>query len=155
MFEKLFPQTIDNQYRGMAIAKWFFVAMTILTLGRSLAHMFLSDGGAQSIATIDLDAFSPIAAAVIIGIFAYWGYSQLLPGLLYVIVLWRYQSIIPMFWAFLCAEWIGRLLLEEFYKPIPTVGTAPGMIGNVIFSVLSLIMLVLSLREPALLKADS
>ena len=144
MFARLFPKTVDNQYRGLPIAKWTFVAMTILVIGRSLAHMFLADGGAQSIATIALDSFSPMAAAVIVGMFAYWGLSQLLFGLLYVLVLWRYQSLIPLMWAFLFIEWTGRLLLG-FYKPIETVGQAPGGIGNMVFPVVTLVMLVLSL----------
>ena len=63
ILEILFPKSIDNQYRGNAITKWLFVAMTILTVGRSLAHMFLPDGGAQSIATIPLEAFPPSAAS--------------------------------------------------------------------------------------------
>ena len=147
MFEKLFPKTIDNRYRGMAIAKWVFVAMTVLTIGRSLAHIFLPDGGAQSIATIALDTFSPTAASVIIGIFAYWGWTQLLLGLLYVIVLWRYQSMIPLMLVFIFIEWVGRFLLAEFYKPIETVGTAPGAVGNMILPFVALIMLVLSLKE--------
>jgi len=147
VFEKLFPKTIDNQFRGMSIAKWVFIAMTILTIGRSLAHMFLPDGGAQSIATIPLDTFSPGAASVVIGLFAYWGLSQLLFGLVYVLVLWRYQSLIPLMWVSLFVEWTGRLLLGRFYKPIETLGTAPGAVGNHLIPVLALMMLVLSLRE--------
>lgn len=147
MFEKLFPKTVDNQYGGMAFARWMFVAMTILTVGRSLAHIFLPDGGAQSIATIALDAFSPVAISVIIGLFAYWGLSQLLFGLLYVVVLWRYQSLIPLMWVSIFIEWTGRLLLGKFYKPIETVGTAPGAVGNIVLPVVALIMLLLSLRE--------
>jgi hypothetical protein len=146
MFENLFPKTIDDQYRGVPVAKWVFVAMTILTVGCSLAHMFLPDGGAQSIATIALAVFSPSASAVITGIFAYWGLSQLMFGLLYVLVLWRYQSLLPLMALFSFFEWTGRLLLG-FYKPIETVGTAPGVIGNLIFPVVTLIMLVLALQE--------
>lgn len=147
MLEKLFPKNIDNQYRGMSIAKWLFVAMTILTVGRSLAHMFLPDGGAQSIATIPMNAFSPEASTVIIGMFAQWGLTQLMFGMLYVLVIWRYQSLIPLMWSFILVEWIGRLLIG-FYKPFETVGTAPGSIGNLIFPIVALVMLVLSLREP-------
>ena len=146
MFEKLFPKTIDNQYLGLAIAKWVFVAMTILTIGRSLAHIFVPDGGAQSIATIPLHEFTPSSAMVIIGMFAQWGLTQLMFGLLYVIVLWRYQSLIPLMWAFIFFEWTGRLLLG-FYKPFETAGQAPGAVGNMIFPVLAIIMLMLSLRQ--------
>ena len=146
MFEKLFPKTIDNQYRGMSIAKWVFVAMTVLTIARSLAHIFLPDGGAQSIATIPLDDYTSNGARVIIGMFAQWGLTQLMVGLLYVIVLWRYQSLIPLMWLFILFEWAGRLL-SGIYKPFETVGTAPGAIGNLIFPVLALVMLVLALKE--------
>ncbi len=146
MFKKLFPQTITNHYRGMPIALWVFMAMTVLTVGRSLAHIFLPDGGAQSIATIPLEEFTASSATVIIGMFAQWGLSQLMFGLLYVFVLWRYQSLLPLMWLFIFFEWTGRLLLG-LYKPFETVGTAPGAIGNLIFPLLSLVMLVFSLRE--------
>lgn len=146
MLEKLFPNTVDNRYRGVPIAKWAFVAMTILTIVRSLAHIFLPDGGAQSIATIPLDAFSSDASTVIIGMFAQWGLTQLMFGLLYVLVLWRYQSLIPLMWLFIAFEWSGRLLLG-FVKPFETVDTAPGAIGNLIFPILALVMLVLALKE--------
>ncbi len=147
MFEKLFPKTVDNQYRGSAIAKWIFVAITIHAVVRSLMHMFLPDGGAQSIATITLDAFSPDAAAVIVGLFAYWGLSQLLFGLVFVLVLWRYQSLIPLMWVVMFVEYTGRWLIGGFYKPWETVGTAPGAVLNHIFPLLALVMLVLSLKE--------
>ena len=146
MLEKLFPKTVDNRYRGVPIAKWAFVAMTILTIVRSLAHIFLPDGGAQSIATIPLDAFSSDASTVIIGMFAQWGLTQLMFGLLYVLVLWRYQSLIPLMWLFIAFEWSGRLLLG-FVKPFEIVDTAPGAIGNLIFPILALVMLVLALKE--------
>lgn len=146
MLEKLLPQPITTHYRGHPIAKWVFVAMTMLTIGRSLAHILIPDGGAQSIATIPLDAFSSAASAVVIGMFAQWGLTQLMFGLMYVLTLWRYQSLIPLIWVFIFVEWTGRLLLG-FYKPFETAGTAPGAIGNLIFPVLALVMLVLSLRE--------
>lgn len=111
MIEKLFPENINNPYRGMSITKWVFVAMTVLTAGRSLAHIFLPDGGAQSIATIPLDVFSDEANTVIIGMFAQWGLTQLMFGLLYVLVIWRYQTLIPLVWLFIFFEWTGRLLL--------------------------------------------
>ena len=146
MIKELFPQTVDNHYRGLSVAKWVFVAMTVLTIARSLAHIFLPDGGAQSIATIPLDAYSSEASMVIIGMFAQWGFTQLMFGLLYVIVLWRYQSLIPLMWLFIAFEWTGRLIIG-LAKPMETVGTAPGAIGNLIFPLVAIIMLVLALKE--------
>lgn len=146
MLENLLPKSITNEYRGMTIAKWVLVAMTLLTLGRSLAHIFIADGGAQSIATIPLDEFSAESATVIIGMFAQWGLTQLMFGLLYVLTLWRYQSLIPLMWLFIFVEWTGRLLLG-FYKPFETSGTAPGAVGNMIFPVVALLMLVCALKR--------
>ena len=146
MFENLLPKTVTNDYRGARIAMWVFVALTAMTVGRSLAHMVLPDGGAQLIATIPLNAYSPGASEVVIGMFAQWGLTQLMFGLLYVLVLWRYRSLIPLMWLFVLFEWIGRLLLG-LVKPFETAGTAPGAIGNLIIPVLALVMFVLSLRK--------
>ena len=149
MFENLFPRTVTNAYRGAPIAKWVFVALTAMTIGRSLAHVLLPDGGAQSIATIPLDAYALGASAVVIGMFAQWGLTQLMFGLLYVLVLWRYQSLIPLMWLFVLFEWTGRLLLG-FVKPLETTGTAPGAIGNLVIPLLALIMLAFALKEPGM-----
>jgi hypothetical protein len=70
------------------VAKWVFVLLTVMTIGRSLIHIFLPDGGASSIATIPLDDFTQDGSDAVIHIFAQWGLSQLLFGLMYVIVLW-------------------------------------------------------------------
>jgi len=144
MLDNLFPKQLSNTYQGKAIAKWIFAAMTVLTIARSLAHIFLPDGGAQSIATIPLDDFTTNGAAAVIHIFALWGLSQLLFGLVYMIVLWRYQALIPLMWLFILVEYSGRMLLT-IAKPFEIVGTAPGAIGNFVFIPLALLMLFLSL----------
>lgn len=48
MMNKLLPQTVTNEYGGHPLAKWVLVALTLMTLGRSLIHMFAEDGGAIS-----------------------------------------------------------------------------------------------------------
>jgi len=147
MLEKLLPKKIDNQYKGLAIAKLIFVAVAMISIGRSLAHIFLPDGGAQSVATIPLELYNGSASKVIVGMFAQWGLTQLMLGIMFVLVIWRYQSLIPLMWLVIFFEYVGRLLLG-LYKPFETSGTAPGTIGNFIFPVLSIIMLILSLQDP-------
>jgi hypothetical protein len=144
--DRLFPQPITNRYCGARIAKWALVLLTVITIGRSIAHIFLPDGGAQSIATIPLDSFTTNGEATVVHIFALWGLSQLLFGLLYIVVLWRYQALIPLMYLFILVEYTGRMLLT-FAKPIVTTGTAPGAIGNYILIPLALLMLILSLKE--------
>jgi hypothetical protein len=146
MPDLLFPQKKTNAYRGNPIAKWVFVLLTLVTIARSLVHMFSSDGGAQSIATIPLDSFTANGADAVILMFALWGLSQLLIGIIYGIVLWRYQALIPLMYLLMVFEYGMRIFLGAI-KPIETTGTAPGAIGNYVIVPLAIIMLVLSLRK--------
>jgi hypothetical protein len=145
MLKKLLPETLDNHYKGHAIAKWIFLAITILTLIRSLIHMFFADGGAQSIATIPLNIFTPNGAATVILLMALWGLSQFLMGLVYLVVFFRYQTLIPFMYFLIFIEYAGRLILM-FLKPIHITGTAPGGVINYFIIPLSLLMLFLSLK---------
>ncbi|OAO00636.1 hypothetical protein A8B75_18080 [Sphingomonadales bacterium EhC05] len=144
VLSRLFPVQFDNNYRGNRIALWVFYPLTAITLWRSQHHMFAPDGGAQSIATIPLDSYSEGAAATIIAIFAQWGLIQLLLGMLMLLAAFRYKSMVPLLWLILLMEWIGRGLVGQF-KPVETLGTAPGQIGNLIVPVIAVVMLILSL----------
>jgi len=126
MLERLFPTNKTNTYRGNPIAKWVFVMLTLVTIARSLVHMFASDGGAQSIATIPLDSFTANGADAVILIFALWGLSQLLIGIIYGIVLWRYQALIPLMYLLMIFEYGIRIVLGAI-KPIETTGTHGGL----------------------------
>ena len=147
MFERLFPKTIDNQFRGHRAALWLFYPITLITIVRSLIHMFRSDGGAQSIATIPLDSFTSAGAAAVVAIFAQWGLSQLLVGGLFALVLLRYRAMIPLMYVLILLEYIGRLGVGAM-KPIVTMDTAPGGPGNIVMVVIAIIGIVLSLRLP-------
>jgi len=68
----LLPRQVNNDYRGHPFALWFFIALTAITIVRSLIHILRADGGAQSIATIPLDTYPPAAAGAVITIFAIW-----------------------------------------------------------------------------------
>ena len=147
MLERLLPRQASNEYRGHPLAKWVLAALTLITLGRSLVHLFAHDGGAQSIASIPLTEFSVAAADSLVTIFALWGLSQLLFGIVYAITLWRYQALIPLMYVFFSAEYLMRLLVPLYAPGLVTMETAPGAIGNIIFLPLGLVMLYLSLRE--------
>lgn len=140
---KIFPQVIDNQYQGHKLALYVFYPFTLMTIGRSLVHMLASDGGAQSIATIPLNTYSDAAANNIVSIFALWGLSQLLLGLVFVLVVVRYRSLLSLMYLLVLLEYSARLILLKV-KPIVTISTAPGDTGNYIFVPLALVMLFLS-----------
>ena len=148
MLERIFPRSLDAGYQGHPVAKWALVILTLVTLWRSLAHIFLSDGGAQSIATIPLDTFTPTGASAVVTIFALWGVSQLLLGVFYVVVLWRYPALIPFVYVLFVAEYVGRLLIGLASPPI-TLERPPGAVGNVVFPILGAVLLALSLKRKA------
>jgi hypothetical protein len=143
---RVLPATVTNEYQGARFALWFFVALTAFTLIRSLIHIVAPDGGAQSIATIPLDSFSPNGAAAVIHLFGLWGLSQLVVGSLYVVALARYRSLIPLLYLLAIVEYAVRLLLTVA-KPMQIAGTAPGAVGNYVLIPTLGLMLWLSLRR--------
>ena len=140
------PKEINNKYEGKKVALYLFELFTIMTVARSLIHIFATDGGAQSIATIPLSNYSIEAADVVIHFFAEWGLTQLLFGILYAIVIWKYKSLIPLMYLFILTEYTGRLFLT-YHKPIIIEGTAPGGIGNYILIPVALLMFILSILK--------
>ena len=142
----IFPKTIDNKYNGYKLSLYFFYLITSVTLVRSLIHIIAPDGGAQSIATIPLNQYPQDAATTVILIFSLWGSSQLILGLIYVVVVIKYKSLIPLMYLLLFAEYAMRLGLGHL-KPITTFGTAPGAVENYIMIPLSIILFFLSIRK--------
>jgi len=126
---KILPKVADNDYNGHPIALWFFYLITIVTIVRSCIHIFKDDGGAQSIATIPLDSYTNGGADAVIFIFAYWGLSQLMFGLLQGVVALKYKSLIPLMYLFLLFEYVARFGIPLF-KSIETTGQAPGGVAN-------------------------
>ena len=142
----LFPSLIDNEYKGKKIPLFFFYLLIPVTIIRSLVHIFKADGGAQSIANIPLHLYSEQASDTIVHLFSEWGLSQLLFGVLYIVVLIKYKSLIPLMYLFLVLEYSTRLLLA-FYKPFVLEGYAPGGIANYFLVPLFVVMFILSLKK--------
>ncbi len=147
MINQLFPKKLDNNYQGHAIAKWIFYLITMLSIVRSLIHMFAPDSGAQSIATIPLDTFTTNGAASVVLMLALWGSAQFLMALVYLIVIWRYRAFIPTMYLLLFIEYSLRIFLMHI-KPIEITGTAPGHILDYVMVPLSLSLFYFSLHVP-------
>ena len=139
----LLPERVDNTYSGHALAFYVFIMLTVMTTFRSLAHILLPDGGAESIATIDVDVEGGDA---IVAMFAYWGLSQLILAVLYLLSVVRYKSLIPLMYLTMVVEYTLRFVIG-LAKPMEHSGTAPGEVANVVLPLLTLIMLMLSLQE--------
>lgn len=139
----IFPKQIDNQFKGYKITLYAFYVLTAVTLWRSQHHLFAADGGAQSIASIPLDSFSLSGSQAVIGVFGLWGLSQLIIGIIYLLVSLRYKSMIPLMYVLMIVEYAFRAFYFPLAKPIPTAGTAPGAMINIPFILFSIIMLIL------------
>ena len=137
----LFPNKLNLQSMYVRLSFVLIFVFTLVGIVRSLLHIFLPDGGAQLIATIPLDSFTEEAKAVIIGMFALWGLSQLLSSLVYIYILMKRKEWLPFAWLLLLIEYASRWLIGQF-KPFETVQTAPGAIGNYVLMILSVVMLV-------------
>lgn len=141
IFEILLPAKADNVLRGSQIPLYVFALLAILSTVRSLIHMFSADGGAGSIAGMDLTV---AGAEGIIFAFALWGSSQLLMALIQLLAVIRYRSLIPFMWLMLALEVLLRELVGKM-KPVTFAHTPPGAIGNQIMLPLAVVMLGWSL----------
>ena len=141
IFAVLLPAKADNTIRGMKLPVYVFALIAIISTVRSLIHLLAPDGGAGSIAGMDL---AVAGASGIIFAFALWGSSQLIYALIQLVVIIRYRSLVPLMYVLLILE----ILLREFVghaKPVTFAHTPPGEIGNYVFLPLAAIMLFLSL----------
>ena len=145
MFAKLFPESVDNTYRGHKAALWIFGLVVAIRIIQSVNTIF----NGYSIAKgdgIPIDAFAPDAAQTVLSMFALSAFSRLILSLLCVLVLVRYRSAIPFMFVVLAFNLLGNQVILRF---LPAAGSET-QVGPIIFMVLmSLIVvgLALSLRN--------
>lgn len=138
----LLPMTADNTIRGMKLPVYVFTLIAIISAVRSCIHLLTTDGGAGSIAGMDL---SVAGAEGIIFAFALWGSAQLIYALIQLLVAFRYRSLIPLMYVLLILETLLRELVGRM-KPVSFANTPPGAVANYVILPLALVMLALSLR---------
>ena len=141
---RIFPKTVDINYKGYKLALWVFMLLAIVSTVRSMIHFLAPDGGAGSIAGIDLST----GAENIIFTFSLWGLSQLIYAFIQLLIAFRYRTLIPLFYLILFFETLGRMAVGQMKPPVLLDGTPPGGIANYIILPLSVIMFILSLMTP-------
>lgn len=140
-----FPDVFDHKQRYNQVIYVLFCLITVVTLVRSLIHVFAPDGGANSIATILVFIGNPDPNQVIYFVFSLWGLSQLIIAIVYVISILKYKSMIPLLYVLIWFEYLFRIVIGRVLKPMSDTvltGTAPGEIGNYVFVVLIPIVLI-------------
>ena len=142
LYSKIFPERADNNYHGSKIASTVFFLLALVGSVRSCIHLLAPDGGAGSIAGIDL---SVKGADGIIFAFSLWGSSQLLYALIQLVVYFRYKTIIPFMYLLIILETLLRMFVGHI-KPVHFSHTPPGAYGNYVILPLAVVMLFLALR---------
>ena len=122
----------------------FLIVLTTITTLRSLAHIFLPDGGANSIAGLDV---SVEGGDNLVAMFAQWGYTQLLLSVMMWGVIVFARNLLPFALLVQTLDWGGRILVG-LMKPIEVAEAPPGEIGSYILWPLCLIALWFALRKP-------
>ncbi|MGA3039267.1 MAG: hypothetical protein ABSF54_00600 [Bryobacteraceae bacterium] len=143
ILEVLLPATADNVIRGAKPPVYVFMATAFISLARSFIHLLAPDGGAGSIAGMDL---SVAGADGIVFAFALWGSAQLVYALIQLVLVFRYRSLVPFMYVLLICETMLRELVGHM-KPVVFRHTPPGDIGNYVFLPLAVLMLAWSLRS--------
>ena len=141
LIETLLPVKADNVIRGSKLPFYIFILLATIGVVRSCIHIFSPDGGAGSIAGMDL---SVSGANEVIFAFALWGAEQFIYALIQWIVILRYRSLIPLMWGVQFMETLGRILPGQL-KPVTFSHTPPGAIQNYIYLGLAVAMLALAL----------
>ena len=145
LWSVLLPATAGNTIYGMKLPVYVFTVLAVISTARSCIHLLAPDGGAGSIAGMDL---SVAGADGIVFAFALWGSAQLIYALIQLAVAFRYRSLVPFMYTLLILETLLRMLVGHM-KPVIFAHTPPGAIGNYVILPVAPLMLVLSLwRQP-------
>ena len=142
--KKILPKdpTVFIGFRSvrLLLAMYMFVIVV-----RSCIHFFSSDGGANSIAGIDI---SVEGGDNIVAIFHQWGAMQLLLVLLLYVLFFRYPGLTPLIALTLVIEPIFRLISGKI-MPVTAEGTPPGEALNGVSFYVLVVLLIASLIERA------
>jgi len=89
---RLFPASTNDAYSGAMVSAHFLTLFSVLTVVPGCIHTFAPDGGAGTIAGLDLSQ----NGRVVIAVFAWAGATQIAFGLATLIVSLRYRSLVPL-----------------------------------------------------------
>ena len=123
MPNRFLPQGADNAYRGNAFAPWLLAIVVLLKayvgLDCILNGRFMASAGDR----IPLDSFTADGARTVVSLLALWGFSHLLICGVCLVALARYRTLVPLMFALLLLEHLGRMLVLHL---VPLAQTGPG-----------------------------
>ena len=137
-----FPPSTNRDYRGSLISAYFLGFFSIVTIATGCIHVFAPDGGAGTIAGINLSQ----NGRVIVALFAWAGATQIAFGLATLVVSLRYRTLLPIMLALAIVERILHALDAWVLKAAPGGHHPPEHYGVLIVLPLLLAAFVLAIR---------
>ena len=125
----LFPQTIDNTYRGRKVALWIFGLVVAM---RTLQSVFVLFNGYYTVTNADgvpLATYQPDAAQTILALFALSSLARLIISFICLVVLVRYRRAIPFMFVVLALSYLGMLRHPCGARTVEP-GVAPAPVGR-------------------------
>lgn len=119
---------LDADYRGSSGSSRFLTVLTLVTTVRSLIHVAAPDGGAGSIAKLDVEGPQ---GKNLVALFSQWGLEQLLLAGVSWVILRRYRALIPFALLLHVLDLVGRIGVGRM-KPLEVEQPPPGAIGQVV-----------------------
>jgi uncharacterized membrane protein HdeD (DUF308 family) len=119
--KKILPKD-PSTYKGHKSIRIITAVYLFIVVIRSCVHLFASDGGANSIAGIDV---SVEGGDNIIAIFHQWGAIQLILAGVLVVLFFRYPGLTPLVVLTLAIDPIMRAIAGQM-MPVTSQSTPPG-----------------------------
>lgn len=142
---RLFPPSTNRGYAGSMASAYVLTVFGVLSIIPGSIHTFAPDGGAGTIAGIDLSH----NGGVIIALFAWAGATQIAFGFIALIVSLRYRTLVPLLLAAAVLERMLHALCFWIFKSAGTGHHPPEHYGVLVGLPILIIALAASLRERA------
>jgi len=146
MLDKLFPQPIDNTFRGYKAALWIFGLVIALRAVQSVMIIFNGYATVRDADGIPLDTFTPPGAQTVISLFALLALANLIIALVCIVVLIRYRALVPFLFLLLLLQHLARTAIVKFI-PIVRSGAPPAGMINLTLVSLTFLGFALSLWQ--------
>jgi hypothetical protein len=143
MLNRLFPTRFDNEYHGARAALWLLAALIALTLVVSVNSIFNTASIAVGADGFPLGSYGPAAARSVLMLFALDALGQLVLGLVSLVALIRYRSMVPFLYLLvLCQQLARRLIIQSYAVPR---GPTEAVVPYVVYGVIALLAVGLAL----------
>ena len=139
----LLPASTNARYTGSPLAPYVLTLFGVLTIIPGCIHTFLPDGGAGSIAGLDLSN----NGRLIVAVFAWAGATQIAFGLAALIVSLRYRDLVPLLLALAILERALHALNGWIFNGGGVVHHPPEHYAVLVALPVLIVALVLSLRD--------